>query len=119
VLLCSDLDRHGQRTLLSHGDELRADVVVASVPRDGEPLIDPLLTAIRPRLVIITDGEFPATQRVKPALRERFARGAWQALYTSDVGAVTLTCGPRGCRVCSAIGGAPFWISLPLSPMAP
>jgi ComEC/Rec2-related protein len=108
VLLCSDLGRHGQYKLLERGDDLRAEVVVAGVPHENEPLGDLLLDAIQPRLVVITDGEFPAPQRTKPVTRERLGQRPWRTLYTSLAGAVTLRWNRRTCDVSTAVTGESF-----------
>ncbi|MCX6896582.1 MAG: hypothetical protein NTZ16_14020, partial [Verrucomicrobia bacterium] len=71
VLLLSDLGRGGQEALLARGADLRADVVVAGLPVEGEPLCGALLDAIRPQIIVITDSEFPATRRAPEKLRER------------------------------------------------
>ena len=43
VLLLSDLGRKGQNALLARTNDLRADVVIAGLTDDGEPLDDALL----------------------------------------------------------------------------
>jgi beta-lactamase superfamily II metal-dependent hydrolase len=93
VLLLSDLGKPGQSLLLSRhaGMDLRADVVVSGLPGHTEPLAEALLDAVEPRLIIITDSEYPAPQRAPPRLRERLALRASVVLYTRDTGAVTLT----------------------------
>jgi hypothetical protein len=45
ILLLSDLSRTGQDALLSRTNDLRADIVVAGLPNEGEPLCDALLGA--------------------------------------------------------------------------
>jgi beta-lactamase superfamily II metal-dependent hydrolase len=71
ILLLSDLSRAGQSDLLATTNDLRADIVVAGLPTEGEPLCDALIDAIRPRVIVIADSEFPATRRASRALRER------------------------------------------------
>lgn len=92
VLLLSDLGRLGQRALLERAreDELRADIVVAGLPAQGEPLNPQMLAAIQPRLVIIHDTEFPASRRAGTKLRERLQRAGVPVLFTSDCGTVSL-----------------------------
>jgi len=93
VLLLSDLARAGQTALLDRGGDLRADVVVTGLPSRGEPLIDDLLAAIQPAVVIVQDGESPAYERAGGVLRERLARYPATILYTSEAGTVTLRVG--------------------------
>ncbi len=90
VLLLSDLGRAGQDALLSRCPDLHADIVIAGLPAQGEALCDPLLEAIRPRLVIISDSEFPAAERAGSALRERLAKARVPVLCTRFAGAATL-----------------------------
>ncbi len=93
VLLLSDLGRPGQKVLLERAPDLRADIVVAGLPRENEPLGEALLDAIKPRLIIVADSEFPATERASPELRGRLARRNIPVLYTREVGGVKLTFG--------------------------
>lgn len=90
VLLLSDLGRPGQEALLARGVDLRADIVVAGLPVEGEPLCEGLLDAIRPRVVVITDSEMPATRRASPRLRERLEQRKIPILCTRQTGAVTV-----------------------------
>jgi competence protein ComEC len=96
ILLLSDLGRDGQGVLLEQTNDLRADVVVAGLPTDSEPLRDALLDAIQPKIIVIADSEFPATRRAPAALRERLARRNIPVIYTRQAGAVTLTASPGG-----------------------
>jgi competence protein ComEC len=99
VLLLSDLGRAGQETLLSRHPELRADLVVTGLPSQREPLGPGLLHALQPKAIIITDAEFPATERAPARLRERLARQGVPVLYGRESGAVTITFRPRGWRI--------------------
>ncbi len=96
VLLLSDLGRDGQSALLEHTNDLHTDIVVAGLPTKGEPLCEALLDAIQPKIIIIADSEFPATQRASPSLRERLALRNIPVIYTRQAGAVTLTAKPGG-----------------------
>ncbi len=96
LLLLSDLSRTGQRQLLERTTNLTADIVVSGIPRESEPLIDDLLDAVSPKLIIITDSEFPATERASSALCGRLAKRKVPVLYCRKSGAVTLTFGPDG-----------------------
>jgi beta-lactamase superfamily II metal-dependent hydrolase len=90
VLLLSDLGKPGQNALLERTADLRADIVVSGIPVQTEPLADALLDAIQPGLIVITDSEYPATQRASPKLRERLETRGVPVLYTREAGAVTL-----------------------------
>ena len=90
VLLLSDLGRQGQNTLLSRTNDLRADVVIAGLTDDGEPLCDALLDAVQPKIIVVADSQFPATRRAGPKLMERLGERNVPVLYTRMAGAVTL-----------------------------
>jgi competence protein ComEC len=108
ILLLSDLGREGQSALLNRTNALRADVVVASVPLQGEPLCEPLLQAIRPHLIIITDAEYPIPRRAGAGLKERLAATGIPVIYTRESGAVTLVAGPGGWEA-ESMAGERLW----------
>ena len=99
VLLLSDLGRPGQEALLERTNDLRADIVIAGLPEQTEPLCDALIEAIEPRLIIIADSEFPATKRASPKLSERLAAHKIPIIYTRKAGAVTFTFRPDGWKI--------------------
>ncbi|MGA2788829.1 MAG: ComEC/Rec2 family competence protein [Verrucomicrobiota bacterium] len=96
VLLLSDLGREGQNVLLSRTNDLRADIVIAGLPDEGEPLCDALLDAAQPKVIVIADSEFPATRRAGPKLRARLEQRGIPVIYTRTAGAVTILSRPDG-----------------------
>ncbi|MBI2946492.1 MAG: ComEC/Rec2 family competence protein [Verrucomicrobia bacterium] len=98
VLLLSDLGRLGQRALLEREKNLRTDIIVTGLPAQGEPVTTALIEALRPRLIIVASAEFPASARAGWKLRARLADTRVPVLYTSDVGAITLTLRSNGCE---------------------
>jgi competence protein ComEC len=90
VLLLSDLGEAGQEALRGRSPDLRADIVVTGLPRQGEPLRDELLRAVRPALIVVTDAAYPAAERARPALRERLERGGVPVLCLTETGSLTL-----------------------------
>ncbi len=96
ILLLSDLGRAGQEALMEREADLRADIVFAGLPAQGEPLCDGLLERIQPRVIVVMDSEFPAPERASPRLRERLARFGATALCTRETGAVQVTLRPSG-----------------------
>lgn len=96
VLLLSDLGRAGQKALLERTPDLRADIVIAGLPAADEPLSDELLRAIQPQLIIVSDSEFPISERASPKLRQRLRQTGLPVLYTQDSGALTLEFRHRG-----------------------
>jgi competence protein ComEC len=91
VLLLSDLSHAGQNALLNLGADIHADIVVASLPGDGEPLSDPLLNAIQPRAIIVADSQEPANKKAGYKLKRRLEHHNLPILYTSASDAATLS----------------------------
>lgn len=98
-LLLSDLGQRGQEALLERTADLRADVVVAGLPANSEPVSDALLDALKPRLLIIADSEFPASERASAALHERLSQRRFPIIYTQSAGAATLEVRGDACVV--------------------
>jgi beta-lactamase superfamily II metal-dependent hydrolase len=96
VLLLSDLGREGQSALLARTNHLRADIVIAGLPGEGEPLCEALLDAAQPKAIVIADSEFPATRRAGPELRARLEQRGIPVVYTRTAGAVTILLRPDG-----------------------
>jgi ComEC/Rec2-related protein len=100
ILLLSDLSRAGQSELLAQTNNFRADIVIAGLPNDGEPLCDALLDAIQPKIIVIADSEFPATRRASRELHNRLAqKKGIPVIYTRISGAVTIIAGKRSCTL--------------------
>jgi competence protein ComEC len=90
ILLLSDLGRPGQAALLDRIPALRADIVVTGLPAASEAIGDDLLDRVRPRLLIVADSEFPASERARPALCQRLARRNVPVIYTRFEGTTTI-----------------------------
>jgi len=90
ILLLSDLGRPGQAALLERSPELRTDILVTGLPVQNEAVCDGLLDAVQPRVIIVADSEFPATERAGPKLHERLARRGIPVIYTRSEGAATI-----------------------------
>ena len=99
VLLLSDLGRSGQDELLSQTNDLRAEVVVAGLPDVGEPLCNALIDAVRPKVIVIADSEFPAARRAGRTLKERLAQTGVPVIYTRAAGAVTIVVNKAGWNI--------------------
>jgi len=99
ILLLSDLGEAGQEALLTRMPDLRADIVVTGLPAAGEAVGDSLLEHLQPKLLIVADSEYPASERASPALRERLSRRAIPVVYTREAGATTLVLEHRGWRL--------------------
>ncbi|MCB1125442.1 MAG: ComEC/Rec2 family competence protein, partial [Verrucomicrobiae bacterium] len=99
VLLLSDLGSKGQGALLAAEGDLGAEVVVAGLPVDEEPLMPRLLDRVVPRRVVLTDAAWPAAQHAGAALRGRLVAAGATVLATSEAGTVTLILEDGDCEV--------------------
>ncbi|MGH7951886.1 MAG: ComEC/Rec2 family competence protein, partial [Limisphaerales bacterium] len=107
ILLLSDLGSIGQSELLSRTNHLHADIVVAGLPDEGEPLCGDLIEAIRPKMIVISDSEFPANRRASRELKNRLEQKKIPAIYTRDSGAVTIQVSKNGWKL-QAMDGQKF-----------
>ena len=99
VLLLSDLGKPGQNALLQNNPDLRADIVVTGLPQQSEPLADTVIETLRPRLIIVTDAEYPAQERASRKLRKRLAQHEIPVLYSRETGGISLTFSDHRWRV--------------------
>ncbi|NOS72751.1 MAG: DUF4131 domain-containing protein [Verrucomicrobia bacterium] len=113
VLLLSDLGRTGQNDLIARTRDLRADIVVTGLPVKTEPLCDALLDVIQPKLIVVADSEFPATERASGQLRDRLDQRKIPVLYTRQTGALEFNFNSRGWKVSGGDGSA---VSFPKTP---
>jgi competence protein ComEC len=90
VLLLSDLGRPGQNALLDRNPGLKADIVITGLPVQTEPICDSLLAQLQPRLIIVSDAEFPISERASAKLCERLAEKSVPVLYTHSTGSATV-----------------------------
>jgi len=104
VLLLSDLGKPGQNALMNRYPDLRADIVITGLPVQSEPVADALLDALKPRLLIVTDAEYPASERTSASVRERLARRTIPVLYTRETRAVTIEWRGPEWSVCASNG---------------
>ncbi len=91
ILFLSDLGREGQSSLLECNSDLHADIVVAGLPQQSEPLSNGLLDSIHPKLIIIADSEMPSERRASKGLKQRLDTRGIPVIYTRTVGAVKIT----------------------------
>jgi competence protein ComEC len=111
VLLLSELGSAGQRALVARGGDLQADVVIAGIPEHGEPLEAQLLAAVQPRLVLLTDAEFPVTKRAKPVLRNRLSAAGTTSLSLREAGTLCISATADRASIRSVDGQ--LWAELP------
>ncbi len=99
ILLLSDLSRSGQSELLNLGGDLRADIVIAGLPTEGEPLCQALIAAVQAKVIVIADSEYPATRRASQSLKERLAQTQVPVIYTRTAGAVKIVTDKTGWKL--------------------
>ena len=99
LLLLSDLGRSGQSALLATTNGLAADIVISGLPERDEPLVDDLIQAIRPKLIIIADSDFPPERRANATFRERLEQQGVPVIFTRDSGAVTILVNRQGWKI--------------------
>jgi competence protein ComEC len=90
ILLLGDLGGAGQEALRERTTDLRAEILITGLPTVGEPVSDDLLKAIQPRLIVVADSEFPASERATPTVRERLTNCGARVISTRDAGATTI-----------------------------
>ena len=108
VLLLSELGAAGQKALVTRQPDLRADIVIAGMPEQGETLSDALLASIQPRLIVLADTEFPASKRPKPALLARLSRTGVPVLRLIETGSLMARFTEQGVSVTTVDGREPF-----------
>jgi beta-lactamase superfamily II metal-dependent hydrolase len=99
ILLLPDLSRTGQSELLSETNDLRADIVIAGLPTEGEPLCQALIEAIRPTVIVIADSEMPSTRRAGRGLKQRLEQTGIPVIYTRSAGAVKVVADHSGWKL--------------------
>jgi competence protein ComEC len=99
ILLLGNLSRDGQSKLLGLTNDLHADIVIAGLPEQSEPLCDDLIAAIAPRAIVIADSERPAAYRASPELHARLETAGVPVIYTRAAGAVKIVTRPAGWKV--------------------
>lgn len=104
VLHLSELGTLGQERLLAAGESLRADVVIAGMPEQGEPLSPALLEAIRPKVIVLGTAEYPYKSQGTSELRKRLEESGATVFYMNETQAVTVSVRANGCLVTSMAG---------------
>mgnify|MGYP003575045533 FL=1 len=112
VLHLSDLGETGQRTLMQNHADLRADIVIAGMPEQNEPLAAELLEEIRPKVIILGTTRYPYRAEGGPELRARLEASGAAVFYTTDSDAITICLDDDSCTI-SAMSGKSLELSRP------
>lgn len=92
VLLLSNLGRTGQSELVGHNSDLRADIVIAGLAEQGEPLNPALLDAIQPKLIVITDlRRYAMEHGGGHELQDRLEHHGIPVIYARQTSAINIT----------------------------
>ena len=106
-MLLSDLGKDGPEQLLARTANLDADLVVIGFPRRGEPLVDLLLEATSPQIVVIGEVPEPMSEQRIRKVRERLERHGVTVMDTRETGAVTISVQKERCVVSLARAASP------------
>jgi len=91
ILLCSDLGRLGQDSLIAREPELKVDLVVAGVPSPGEePLSSFLIESLEPRVIVLSTASVSGNQEASRELQLRLMRLALPVFQTGGQGAIVI-----------------------------
>jgi competence protein ComEC len=91
LLVLSDLGYEGQKALLEHTGDLRADVIVAGLPSLGEPLGEALLDDVCPKTIVLCDTDSPFNGSADASLRARLHGRGIPVHSTQSSGVVSLS----------------------------
>lgn len=104
LLYVGDLGAEGQKQLLASDANLKADIVITGMPEQDEPLRDELLTAIRPRVIILGTSRYPHHAEGTPELRARLERSGAMVFSIVETDAVTIQIQRDRCEIAGMNG---------------
>ncbi|MDP6903103.1 MAG: hypothetical protein QF406_01520 [Verrucomicrobiota bacterium] len=99
VILMSDLGRDGRQTLIKRNADLRADVLVVSVPDRSSTLGLGILRLIQPKAILVHDCNFPVTERASADWLEQLQSSGAQVFSVRKLGGIRLTVKPGDWRL--------------------
>ncbi len=105
LLLLSDVGSNGQQALLARDADLRADILVLSVPDESPPAVSRgLLREVAPKMIVLHDARFPVLERAPdPFVKSLEASGA-KVISVGRLGGLRLVIDRSGWRVVSVAG---------------
>lgn len=99
VLLTSDSGFETERFLLETGADLRSDLWLRGQHRDSPAGLQAFVDAVRPRAVISTHSEFPASERIPETLRRLLSERGIPLFELEASGTVSAELSTQGIRV--------------------
>ena len=99
ILLMSDLGGEGRQALIKRDIDLRADVLVISVPDRSSALGLGMLRLVQPKVVLVHDCDFPVTERAPTDWLEEMRSSGAQVFSVRKLGGIRLTVKPDDWRL--------------------
>ena len=96
VLLLSDLGRDGRQALAARDEDLRADVLLVSVPDRSPPMDMGFLQIVQPKVIVVQDAEFPITEQAAAYWLARLRASGAEVISLRQSGGVRLRIWPGG-----------------------
>ena len=99
ILLMSDLGGEGRQALIKRDIDLRADVLVVSVPDRSSVLGLGMLRLVQPKVVLVHDCDFPVTERAPTDWLKEIRSSGAQVFSVRKLGGIRLTVKPDDWRL--------------------
>ncbi len=96
ILFTSDAGVAAELEMLENGADLSADVIVAGKSTMDDSLCDAFLDAVRPKVIIASNAEFPETERLDPQQADYWRSRGIHVIDQAKSGGVTLRIDPSG-----------------------
>jgi hypothetical protein len=95
----SDLGGEGRQALIKRDIDLRADVLVISVPDRSSVLGLGMLRLVQPKVVLVHDCDFPVTERAPTDWLKEIRSSGAQVFSVRKLGGIRLTVKPDDWRL--------------------
>lgn len=99
ILFTSDAGVRTEQQMLASGRDLTADILIAGRHPGDLSLTDAFLSRVNPRVIIVSDNEYPPEQRLDPSLLTFWQQIGITVIAQSRSGGVTLRPQPDGSLV--------------------
>lgn len=109
ILMLGDLSSAGRRTLWNQFPLDKVDIIQFGWSSISDPPSAETLALLQPRLVVITDSLFPASERQNRHWQRHYREAGLSVWSLSETGTVTLKATPKGLELKTAAGSRLFW----------
>ena len=96
ILFTSDSGYTTENALLASGVDLRSDILVKGQHRSGKSGGESFVDAVRPRLIVATSRDFPASERIDDSWAERLRARGIKLFRQDETGAVEIAFDQHG-----------------------